>query len=110
MIFNTKNSFPDINKWFERVAFTVLEALFIHSKVEMIYKMLDLFKIIFQTYGKSKIMCCVSKGYVENQLIIVAERKAGIVAIAVNVVWIDTMAAFFCSLFHASPHDGHQNI
>ena len=76
MIFNTENSFPGINKWFERVAFTVLEALFIHSKVEMIYKMLDLFKIIFQTYGKSKIMCCVSKGYVKNQLIIVAERQS----------------------------------
>ena len=39
---NTKHSFSGINKWFERVAFTVLEALFIHSKVEMIYKMLDL--------------------------------------------------------------------
>ena len=110
MVFNTENSLSDIDKWFKRVAFTILEALFVHRKVEMIYKMLDLFKIILQTYSKSKIMCCVSKGYVKSQLIIVAESKAGTVAIAINIIRVDAIAAFFSSLLHASPHDGNQNI
>ena len=55
-------------------------------------------------------MCGFSKGDVISQLIIVAESKSGIVAVTVNVVRIDSVAAFLSSLFHADFHDGHQDI
>ncbi len=77
---------------------------FVDGKIRIIHQFPDLLQVIFQGYGEAVLMGGAKQKTVIRELLPAIQREAGFIGIAIHIVRIDPVAAFFSSQFNAVRH------
>ena len=91
-------------------ALVELKALLVQSPVEIGQQVGNLSEVILQSHGQVSAVRLIGQPNVVSQLILVGQRKAGMVLIAVYIVGLDAVATLLHRQIEPSPQDGAKDV